>query len=104
MADHHGLFGSHYDEGRITRSLDPGPFWSRVSRASIAHYSEIEAQGGIAFYTERSVVMADPEGSVAVECIGAVAAGCGAKCSDERGRLGAEVVIGQILPGGPAAD
>lgn len=74
MADHHGVFGSHYDEGRITRSLDPDPFWSRVSRASIARYGEIEAQSGIAFYSERGVVMAGPEGSTAMARIGAVAA------------------------------
>ncbi len=80
MADHHGVFGSHYDEGRITRSLDPDPFWSRVSHASIARYTEIEAQAGISFYTERGVVMAGPKGSRAMECIGAVAARDGIEC------------------------
>lgn len=74
MADHRGVFGSHYDEGRITRSLDPDPVWSRVSRASIARYGEIETESGIAFYTERGVVMAGPEGSTAMARIGAVAA------------------------------
>jgi sarcosine oxidase len=80
IADHPGVFASHYDEGRITRSLDPDPFWSAVSRASIARYGEIEAQGGIAFYTERGVVMAGPEGSQAMERIGAVAARDGTDC------------------------
>ncbi|MDZ7711194.1 MAG: FAD-dependent oxidoreductase [Roseovarius sp.] len=81
MADHRGVFGSHYDEGRITRSLDPAPFWSAVSRASISRYGEIEAQSGISFYTERGVVMAGPEGSDAMERIGAVAARDGIECA-----------------------
>ena len=80
MPDHHGVFASHYDEGRITRSLDPDPFWSRVSRASITRYGEIEAQSGIPFHTERGVVMAGAEGSVAMERIGAVAARDGIEC------------------------
>lgn len=61
--DHRGVFASHYDEGRITRGLDPWPFWSRVSRASIARYAEIEAESGIRFYTEAGSLMAGPEGS-----------------------------------------
>lgn len=74
MVLHEGVFASHYDEGRITRSLDPDPFWSRASRASIARYPEIAEQGGIAFHTERGVLMAGPEGSAAMERIGQVAA------------------------------
>ncbi|KNX42258.1 Monomeric sarcosine oxidase [Roseovarius tolerans] len=70
---HPGVFASHYDEGRITRGLDPAPFWSRVSRASIARYAEIEAASGIRFYTERGVVMAGPEGSAPMDRIGEVA-------------------------------
>ncbi|MGX0875574.1 sarcosine oxidase [Roseovarius sp. MBR-154] len=72
-ASHRGVFASHYDEGRITRGLDPAPFWSRVSRASIGRYAEIEAASGIRFYTERGVVMAGPEGSAPMERIGEVA-------------------------------
>ncbi|GAW36267.1 monomeric sarcosine oxidase [Roseovarius sp. A-2] len=72
-ASHRGVFASHYDEGRITRGLDPAPFWSRVSRASIARYAEIEAASGIRFYTERGVVMAGPEGSAPMDRIGEVA-------------------------------
>lgn len=92
MADHRGVFASHYDEGRITRSLDPDPFWSAASRASIARYAEIEAQGGIAFYTERGVVMAGPEGSEAMERIGAVAARDGTECD----RLGDAGLAGRF--------
>lgn len=73
-ATHQGVFASHYDEGRITRGLDPAPFWSRVSRASIARYREIEAASGIRFYAERGVVMAGPEASAPMERIAKVAA------------------------------
>ncbi|SLN36783.1 Monomeric sarcosine oxidase [Pseudoruegeria aquimaris] len=59
--DHGGPFGSHYDEGRITRALDPDPFWSAASRASIARYAEIEAQSGIPFFTEAGALVAGPE-------------------------------------------
>ncbi|MCT8161898.1 FAD-dependent oxidoreductase [Pseudoruegeria sp. SHC-113] len=72
-ADHAGPFGSHYDEGRITRALDPDPFWSAASRASIARYGEIEAQGGISFFTEAGALVAGPEGSDFLTRVRAVA-------------------------------
>ncbi len=61
--NHDGVFGSHYDEGRITRGLDPYPFWSKVSRASIARYRAIEAQSGVGFYREVGILMTGPFGS-----------------------------------------
>lgn len=62
-AAHDGVFASHYDEGRITRGLDPWPFWSRASRASIARYRQIEAQSGLRFFHEAGCVMAGAEDS-----------------------------------------
>lgn len=87
MSTHQGVFASHYDEGRITRSLDPDPFWCRASRASIARYPEIAAASGIAFHTERGVLMAGPEGSAPMERIGRVAEREGVHCErlDEAG-------------------
>ncbi|SMX45167.1 FAD-dependent oxidoreductase [Actibacterium lipolyticum] len=58
---HQGVFASHYDEGRITRALDPSPFWSEVSRASIARYREIEAVSGVPFFSDVGAVMAGTE-------------------------------------------
>ena len=63
FSSHKGVFASHYDEGRITRGLDPYPFWSKVSRASIARYRDIEAQSGIRFYSEVGILMTGPKGS-----------------------------------------
>lgn len=49
---HRGVFASHYDEGRITRTIDPDPVWARLARASIGRYRDIEAATGISFYRE----------------------------------------------------
>ena len=79
-ATHTGVFASHYDEGRITRALDPMPFWSRASRASIARYREIEAASGIRFFSEVGCLMAGPEGSEKMRQIEDVAARDGLAC------------------------
>lgn len=48
---HSGVFGSHYDEGRLTRIFDREPEWSITAARSIGRYPEIEAESGIAFFT-----------------------------------------------------
>ena len=62
-ATHEGVFGSHYDEGRITRLLDPHPVWEDLAARSIDRYAEIEAESGISFYTEAGLLIGAPEGS-----------------------------------------
>ncbi len=47
---HDGVFASHYDQGRITRVLDPSPLWGQLARESIAQYPIIEAESGIQFH------------------------------------------------------
>ncbi|SOC85118.1 sarcosine oxidase [Ensifer adhaerens] len=49
---HRGVFASHYDEGRITRTIDPDPVWARLARHSIGRYRDIETATGISFYRE----------------------------------------------------
>ena len=39
-AHHQGVFGSHYDEGRITRILDPNRIWALLAQRSIARYRD----------------------------------------------------------------
>lgn len=51
-ADHHDVFASHYDEGRIYRVIDPDPIWARLALRSIERYGEIEAASGIVFHDE----------------------------------------------------
>ena len=62
-AAHDGVFGSHYDEGRITRSLDPDLYWSDLSAASIARYTEIKEQSGVSFFTDCGAMLAGPQDS-----------------------------------------
>ncbi len=62
--NHDGVFASHYDEGRITRALDPSLFWSDVTVASIARYADIEAQSGVNFFTQSGALIAGHKGSV----------------------------------------
>ncbi|MBD0335583.1 MAG: FAD-dependent oxidoreductase [Cyanobacteria bacterium Co-bin13] len=49
---HTGVFASHYDEGRITRILDPNPYWARFAQRSIDRYRPLEEFTGISFYGE----------------------------------------------------
>lgn len=53
---HNGVFGSHYDEGRITRRFDPEPFWVQMNRAAISRYNEISAESGVEFYRQAGVL------------------------------------------------
>ena len=47
---HDGVFASHYDQGRITRVLDPSPLWGHLARESIKQYPVIENASGIQFH------------------------------------------------------
>lgn len=49
-AEHHDVFGSHYDEGRIYRVLDGDLIWGRLAQRSIARYAQIKAESGISFH------------------------------------------------------
>ena len=41
------VFGSHYDEGRVTRVLDQDPIWAILSKRSIDRHREIEKKTGV---------------------------------------------------------
>lgn len=58
---HQGVFASHYDEARITRTIDPDPVWALLANRSIARYGEIEDQSGISFYHRTGCLMVAPE-------------------------------------------
>lgn len=57
-ATHEGAFGSHYDEGRITRTIDPDENWARLANSSIARYRDIEARTGVTFFGEKGCLVA----------------------------------------------
>jgi glycine/D-amino acid oxidase-like deaminating enzyme len=58
---HDGVFGSHYDEGRITRTIDPDANWARLANRSIARYRELERESGIAFYSQVGCLVVGPK-------------------------------------------
>lgn len=60
---HEGVFASHYDEGRITRTIDPYRDWALLANRSIARYGEIAKESGIDFYTEAGCVGVAPSDS-----------------------------------------
>lgn len=64
---HTGVFGSHYDEGRITRRLATDTFWAQVCAASIERYATITAQSGIAFFSPVGAMMVGPTNSAFVQ-------------------------------------
>ncbi|MDX3975642.1 NAD(P)/FAD-dependent oxidoreductase [Shinella sp.] len=71
--NHDGVFSSHYDSGRITRTIDQDPDWALLANRSIARYREIEAESGIAFYGETGCLLSGPAGSDFVNSVEAVA-------------------------------
>lgn len=54
---HKGVFASHYDEGRITRTIDPDENWARFANRSIARYRDIEARSGVPFFGEKGCLI-----------------------------------------------
>lgn len=57
---HHGVFASHYDEARITRTFDDNVVWATLAARSLDRYAEIEAKSGISFFTEAGCLFAGP--------------------------------------------
>ena len=57
---HHGVFASHYDEARITRSFDDNMVWATLAARSLDRYPEIEAESGVAFFSEVGCLFAGP--------------------------------------------
>ena len=49
-SEHSGVFGSHYDSGRITRIVDTDMYCARIAEASISRYRDLEESSGIGFF------------------------------------------------------
>ena len=60
-ASHSGVFASHYDEGRITRMLDPDPLWAELARRAIHAYPEIERESGLQFFQPGGCLKVAPD-------------------------------------------
>lgn len=71
-ASHQGVFGSHYDEGRITRTIDPDTNWARLANRSISRYADIERDSGIQFYAPVGCLVVGPERGGEIAYVGDV--------------------------------
>ncbi|MCE7988820.1 MAG: FAD-dependent oxidoreductase [Caldilinea sp. CFX5] len=58
-----GVFASHYDQGRITRIIDPDPVWGLLGKRSIEVYREIEVGIGVKFHYTATCLRVSPEPS-----------------------------------------
>jgi glycine/D-amino acid oxidase-like deaminating enzyme len=70
---HDGVFASHYDNGRITRTIDADPDWALLANRSIARYRAIEAESGISFYNEAGCLITGPSSGSFVGAVASVA-------------------------------
>jgi sarcosine oxidase len=77
---HSSVFGSHYDEGRITRSFDSEAFWRQLNCAAISRYGEISAESRGEFYREAGVLHVGPSESTEIASVGKIAAEAGILC------------------------
>ena len=80
FACHDGVFGSHYDEGRITRRFDPEPFWLQMNCAAISRYGEISAESGVEFSREVGVLHVGSGENPNVASVGRITAEAGIFC------------------------
>ncbi|PDT38675.1 FAD-dependent oxidoreductase [Rhizobium sp. M10] len=60
---HDGVFASHYDEARITRTFDGNLAWGTFADRALDRYREIEARSGISFFSEVGCLFAAPDKS-----------------------------------------
>jgi glycine/D-amino acid oxidase-like deaminating enzyme len=84
-AEHHDVFGAHYDEGRIYRVLDPNPIWATLAKRSIERYAAIEAESGIRFHSEAGFLAVSPAETGRAELYAQVGADLGAASELLRG-------------------
>ncbi|MDP9836851.1 sarcosine oxidase [Neorhizobium huautlense] len=72
-ASHEGVFASHYDEARITRTIDQNEVWARLANRSIARYGEIASDSGVDFYSEVGCLAVGPKRNGRDSYIGRIA-------------------------------
>jgi sarcosine oxidase len=58
--NHSGVFGAHYDSGRIVRILDRDPIWATLAERAIAGFEALEAESGIRFFHQAGVLYIGP--------------------------------------------
>ncbi|WP_216330006.1 FAD-binding oxidoreductase [Rhizobium sp. X9] len=60
ITSHQGVFASHYDEARITRTIDGDADWALLANRSIARYADITARSGVEFYAPVGCLIVGP--------------------------------------------
>lgn len=90
-AHHTGVFASHYDEARITRTIDPNPDWALLANRSISRYGEIARESGVAFYRETGCLIVGSKTGFGAGFTDRVAA-AGAKAGAAPARLDGEAL------------
>ncbi|HRW08900.1 MAG TPA: FAD-dependent oxidoreductase [Caldilineaceae bacterium] len=58
---HDGVFASHYDQGRITRIIDPDAVWGLLGKRAIAAYPALEEASGIQFHGTAGCLRVSPD-------------------------------------------
>jgi sarcosine oxidase len=67
--NHDGVFASYYDEGRMTRMVDPFMQWAVTATESIKRYADLERESGISFFTPAGYLgIGDPTSSYNARC------------------------------------
>ena len=100
---HAGVFGSHFDEGRITRKNATDQYWAEASIASIARYRGIEAASGIPFFSPVGALMAGADDGDFLSNARHVAKSLSVLHQDLRDDLLSEVIPDLTLPVGWSA-
>ena len=72
LANHEGVFGSHYDSGRIARILDPQLPWATLAARAIARFRTQEANSGVPFFSEVGTLFVAPEDAAVSEYLPAL--------------------------------
>ena len=57
---HSGVYSSHYDEGRISRVIDPDPIRAELSWLSVPAHKALQKSTGIDFFFERGHLAVGP--------------------------------------------
>ena len=82
LKTHQGVFGSHYDQGRLTRIMDEDLVWALLAKRSIAQYRFIKRESGVNFYNPVDGLQVGPVGSDFISSTRRVGEEAGAEFSE----------------------
>lgn len=74
FSQHPGVFGSHYDAARITRTVDRDPVWAHLAQTAMTRYPDLQAGSGLRFHHPCGFLAVASGGSDLAEVLDAEAA------------------------------